>query len=421
MKAVLYIGPQRDEWSLEFFPRKSPGELQIAGKSWVRHAVDLCSLLGAADVYIADFFFRKELPGRLGDGSFWSLRLHCLAAFPCARPDELLTPFREEIPVSDDLLIFWNPVLPDVPDARLVTEHLREVDPVPPVLPDGIYLLRKGKLYACECPLFRLDTLKHYFDLNFRLLKHPGIYNLPGYATVDGCSIGMDVIIMLNCDLEKPVLISDNVCLERGVRLRNGVIIGQDVLIDEKSELDHSIILNHTYVGKNMSLRNKIVDGNRVIDVESETLVELEDRFLTGSTRDHDGGRYAWTEYLVALGLVVVLLPMYLLTALFRKVLTKLAFCRFVYRIYPKCVLVLRGRARLVRYGQFEHEYAFRYADMWPLHQDEERKAMDDIYFFYHRTVGNIVKVAVLSLLKRFFMVQPPDGVPADDAAERES
>ena len=115
------------------------------------------------------------------------------------------------------------------------------------------------------------------------------------------------------------------------------------------------------------------------------------------------------------------MLPVYLLTVIFRKSLTGLAFCGFVHRIYPKCLLVLRGRAGLVRYGPFEHDYAFRYADMWPLHQDEERKTQDDIYFYYHRTVGNIVKAVLVSLLKRFFMLRSPDHTPADGGAERKS
>ena len=305
-----------------------------------------------------------------------------------------------------------------MPDVREIVGHLEAAEPVPEVLPDGIYLLRDGRLFRCACPLFRLDSLKHYFDLNFRLLAHPGIYNLPGYATVDGCSIGMDVVIMLNCELEPPVLISDNVCLERGVMLHNGVIIGKDVLVDENSELEHSIILKHTYVGKNMCFRNKIVDGSRVIDVENATLVELTDRFLAGSTREPGVSRYGLAERVIALGLVTMLGLPYLLRVLFGRILDRTAFFRFLRRVYPKCFPVLAGRAHLVRYGQSDQNYAFRYSDMWPLHQDEERKEMDDIYFYYHRTVENIVKVVFRSLVKRLFMLSSPDRAPAEEASD---
>lgn len=420
MKAVFYIGPQRDEWSLELFPGKSPGELQIAGKSWVRHAVDFCSLLKVSDVWVADLFFHKDLPHRMGNGDFWSLSLACVAVPPCGNPRDLLAALREELPIdeTEEVLFFWGLVLPDVPEAGRVTEHLRPVDPVPEVLPDGIYLWRGGKLFECACLLFRFDTLKHYFDLNFRMLAHPGIYNLPGYATVDGCSIGMDVIIMLNCDLEKPVLISDNVCLEHGVKLHNGVIIGKDVLVDENSELDHSIILKHTYVGKNMCFCNKIVDGSRVIDAETGSLVDLEDRFLAGSTRDRPRARCNFTEWLFALGIGIAMFLPWLLTVSFRKFLARTAFFGFLHKIYPRCWHVLHGRAHLVRLGQNDQDYVFRYSDMWPLRQDEAQKELDDIYFYYHRTAGNIARVAVMSLLKRFFMLSSPDRPPAENAAK---
>ena len=206
MRTCLCIGPTRDEWVREYFPGKSPGELPLVGKSWVRHAVDLASQLGATDVYVADCFFREELPERLGDGQFWSLQLHYLPSTPCGRPDELLRQ-QSEIATDDDLLIFWGLTLPDLPDIRGLLTHLRPADDSPDALPDGIWLLRQGKLYQCECPLFRIDSLRAFFDLNFRLLERPGIYNLPGYSSSNGCSIGMDVVIMLDCELEEPVLL----------------------------------------------------------------------------------------------------------------------------------------------------------------------------------------------------------------------
>lgn len=410
MNSCLYIGPTQNAWCWKFFPEKSPGELPIAGKSWYRHAIDISSLLRVGNVSIVDCFMHDGLPSRLGDGHFWSLKLHYTAGFPCATPDELLQLHRDRIPADDDLLIFWGLVLPEITDVQTLLQDLRPVEKVPDVLPDGIWLRREGKLYECVCPMMRADSLRSYFDINFRLLNHPGVCTLPGYSGEAGCHIGMDVIIKLNCDLLKPMVICDNVCIEHGVSMRGGVIIGQGVLVDENTELDHAIVLDHTYIGKDTSLRGKIVDGNRVIDPETSAMVELEDKFLTSSTRSGVDRNCCLAEQLIALMLVIGLLPFYLLTLLLEPLFLKLEFFRFVHRIYPKCCLVLGRRARLVRCGLNDHQYVFRYSDRWTLHQDEHRKVLLDMYFFYHPTVVNMLKVVVISLLKRFFILKPtPD------------
>ncbi|MBO4648322.1 MAG: hypothetical protein J5806_09220 [Lentisphaeria bacterium] len=411
MRACFYIGPSRDEWCWRFFPDKSPGELPLAGKSWCRHAVDVCSLLGVTDIYLAECYYRDELAHRLGNGDFWSLKIHMLPSIPCANPEQLRMQHGGEPPIEDDLLIVWGQVLPDVPDIELVMKSMRPLDPedVPEVLPEGIWLLRRdGVLCKCECPLLKMDSLKHYFDLNFRMLNQPGIYNLPGYSTENGCGFGMDVVIMLNCEMEKPVIIQDDVCLEHDVYLHGGVIIGKDVLVNENSELEHTIVLDHTYIGKSMYFRDKIVDGNRVIDVNSEVCEELSDSFLAGRIKQNIAGGCGVMEWLLAVFLDITLLIPYLFTLILPP-LKHLAFFKFVHQIYPDCCLVFFGMAHLVRRGTNDSSYAFRYADMWPLHQDEHLKELDDIYFCYHQTYLNVLRTVAYSLLKRFFMLSPPE------------
>ena len=104
MKSCFYIGPGKDEWWWPFFPDKTPGELPIAGKSWCRHALDLCSLLSVTDVYLAECYYREELPERFWTGNFWSLRINCFPSIPCAVPEQLLIQHQERIPLDDDLL-----------------------------------------------------------------------------------------------------------------------------------------------------------------------------------------------------------------------------------------------------------------------------------------------------------------------------
>ena len=409
MKACLYIGAARNEWARKFFPEKSPGELPVAGKSWANHAVDICSLLEVTDIYVADCFLRDELVSKLGEGALWSLNIRCLRSDPCSVPGELLRQQSGVIEEPGEMLFFWGLVLPDVQEPAEILKDLRAVEEPSGALPDGIYLLRGGRLFECSCPLLRMDSLRSYFDLNFRLLDRPGICNLPGYSTVNGCSIGMNVLIKLDCELERPVILQDNVCLERGAVLHNGVIVGREVLVDEGAELDHALVLNHTYIGRNMLLKDKIVEGSRVIDVNTGALEEFEDEYLVGSTRRDPVNFCRVAGWLTALFIVVAGFPWYLLTLLLPFLSSRLAFFHMLHRVYPKCFRVLWGGGHLVRWGQGDRNYAFRYSDMWMLHQDRHLQELDDIYFYYRRSASLIVKVALLSLFKRLFVLRPPE------------
>lgn len=385
--------------------------MTIAGKSWCRHMVDQCSRLNASDVYIVDCFYRVDLPRRMGNGDYWSLSLHYISGVPCGQPEDLLQHYRE-IPRDDDLLFVWGQVMPDVPDMHQLLNNLREVKEMPEVLPEGIWLYRGGKYYECVCPLLRIHTLQDYFDLNFRLLKKPGIYNLPGYSNNEGCVFGMDVMILPECELEKPVLILDNVRLERGVSLCREVIVGRNVLINEGTRLEHTIVMDHTCIGRHMDFRDKIIDRVRVIDVPSGVCVDLNDDALTGSSLNRGINRYTLAEYLLALLICFGGLPLFLLSLPFRKWLNKLAFFYFMSQVYPKCWLVLAGRANLVRFGRNDREYAFRYSDQWVLHRDEHQKFADDVYFYHNRSIHNILRTVVVSMLKRIVIMQP---LPSDD------
>ena len=97
MNAFFYIGPRNNEWCLKYFPQRGPGELPLAGKSWIRHMIDQCSRLEMRDIFIADCFRRNFLSRRLGTGGYWSLELHLIQASPCTSVRELLAQDPDEL------------------------------------------------------------------------------------------------------------------------------------------------------------------------------------------------------------------------------------------------------------------------------------------------------------------------------------
>lgn len=418
MHASLYIGPRNNEWVRELFPGRSPGELPILGESWCRHAVALCSQLKIDRVSIADVFFYPELAAHLGDGSYWDLRIDYLCSKPAASPRELLESHRGAIP-EDDLLIFWGQVLPDVPEPDRLLKEPQPVGDIPADgLPDGIYLLREGRLLRCSCPLHRMDSVRAYCDLNFRLLREPGLYTIPGYSPAhDGIFFGQNLATMPNVRIEPITVLRRNCYLGFSVQLNGDVIIADDVLIDDYTEVKHSIILGNTYIGRHMHIENKICAGNRVIDMGSGAFVDLNDTSLVDKAKVKHLNAFTVIETLTAMALSVLLLPWYLAARLLPP-LKKLPFLRYVRRIYPSCVRVFIGRASLVRIGLGDSNYAFRYSDQWLQPYGEHKKELGDIYFHQHRTVRLMLGVVARSLLLRFFLFAEPtaaEGAPEDE------
>jgi len=407
MRACLYIGYHGNEWIWDMFPGRSPGELPLAGKSWTRHAIDICSQLEAREAFVADAFFHDDLQQRLGDGSYWSFDK--LQAFKCetvSSPRELIAK-HAELRSDEDLLFFWGQVLPDVAD---VDGILRELLPVEEngdgdALPDGIYLLRDGVLNRCDVPLLRMDTIKNYFELNLRLLKAPGIYNLPGYSSEQGFGIGQNVIMMPNCRIDLPVIILDDSYLGRSVRLAGEVVIGKNVLIENYSVIKRSVIFDNTFIGRSTEFVDKIVCGNRIIDAFSGAYVDVEDAFLAGNSRFRRFDRYRIGEFVIALALTIGLAPLYLLARPFKKRLDALPFFRLLLRSYPKCLPVLAGKADLIRSGVSDREWAFRFADQWVVQHDEHYKDMADVYFRQHRSLRLVLSVVIQSFVKRLFVL----------------
>ena len=408
MNACLYVGYQDNEWIWEIFPGKSPAEMPIAGKSWARHAVDLCSLLKVDNIYITDCFFYPELTQRMGDGSYWSTSIHYLSCTNALNPEQLFEQNGLTFP-DDELLIFWGQVLPDLPDIRtLCDETTPVVNPPDGTLPSGIYLLRGGTLLRCRCPLHHMDSPKSYFDLNMQILNQPGIYNLPGFTPEKDFCIGVDVITLFGSELKPPLIVQDHSAIGRSVVLDGNVIVGGHVLIDDLSYLKRAIILNNTYIGRNMHIEDKIIAERTVIDVKTGAHLEMDDDFLVGHSGRQTVDRFAVAEFIIALFLLFLLFPSWLPGRIFRRLLVKLPFFRFLLDIYPKLPRVLTGHASLVRNGVRDNSYVFRFSDQWLRTMDEHYRNFMDVYFSTHRSIRYILMTVISSLLKRVITLTDP-------------
>lgn len=428
MRAYLYPGNADFANLKEFFPDIFPGEMPVAGKALCRHLVDLCGTLKVSEVFVVDQLLNPQLSMDLGDGSYWSFRLHYINSSPRTTLEQLrktqenlpaesekkkgevpAEPVKQE-PEDEDALIFWGLFLPDIQNGEELFRDLEETVPDREEPETGVYLYRGGKYYRCRVPLLKCDSLKSYFDINFRLLHNAGVYSLPSYSLQHNYGIGRNVAILPRCDVQTPVLILNDVLISRGVSVKDGAIIGQFVVIDENTSIRHSIVLNNTYLGRNMVIRDKIVNGRRVLDPQSGSYVDLDDSFLADDF-SMQGTRhllFSYMERLFALFLAIVELPGYLLIMIFWKYLRNVPFAKFLRSVYPGFWRAAVGRFQLVRFGNGDN-YVFRYSDLWwPSKKSEYEKNMGDVFYYHHRNLTRMMAVPLGGQIRRMLTMHDP-------------
>jgi len=109
--------------------------------------------------------------------------------------------------------------------------------------------------------------------------------DLPGYPLRDGIWVDVDTRVDESCTANGFVLIGKSSRIHRDVRLRGLVVIGDNVVIDSGTVLENTVVMDNTYIGKDMTVKEAVVDQNLLFRADLDAAMVLEDSFLLDSTR----------------------------------------------------------------------------------------------------------------------------------------
>ncbi|MDF3128257.1 NDP-sugar synthase [Kiritimatiellaeota bacterium B1221] len=130
---------------------------------------------------------------------------------------------------------------------------------------------------------YGIESAKSYFDLNLRIIQGEiSHYLAPGYELSEGSHIGYNVVIPPSVIMEPPVMIGNDVRLSPLNAIGPHAVIGNSVVIDAQTELKDCVILDGSYIGRNLSIEQKIVAGNLLIDPDTGDSLRLDDSLLLG-------------------------------------------------------------------------------------------------------------------------------------------
>lgn len=378
MTFLIVPAPDGTSWTEAYFPGMSPLHLGVVAKSWAEHLLDWCQTQGATAVKILDHFHDEALVrGHLGDGSRWGFRLAYEGAGRFASREDAVRRNRAFAAGDGDVRVVWGPVFP-----------------------------HRGEWT-------RVDSLRAWFDLNFRVLADPADRTLPGYSSEPGVSIGENVMIKTRADVRRPVALGDNVRIEDGVTLAGDVIVGAGTFVERDCFLRRAVVFSHGYLGRGLSFEEKAVIGARVIDVRTGAFADLDEPGLSTRFRRRERVRLvdAW-EWALAVGTAAGLLPLALVLWPWRR--STWAYKLSVTRL-PAVLRAVFLRGRLIRLSETDGPCAFRASEALSARRTPEEKRLDDIWYRCSRTPWFATVVVVKGLLNRLCA---PAGLPPRDGEE---
>jgi NDP-sugar pyrophosphorylase family protein len=302
MKAVLYTGGN-PPWA-EVFGGRSWALLPVGSRPLLSYWLELCVDLQITDVQIILGQAAEYIEMFCGNGEKWGLNINYSLIRAEDDPQSYLS--RDADRWSDGLLYIGTAMFPRRRENFTTekTQFLFDGCCVCHASQSAFFISRDRHTInqfihnqRCDdinCRVAEsagldftcIRDISHYYQLNMEMVRNEmSRYLSSGYSSTDGASIGYNVITPPSVSFTAPLAIGNDCRIGAISAIGPGAVISDHVLVDRQCEISDSIILSDTYVGRNLEIKGKIVAGNRIIDPEDGTCLEIEDPWLVAQTR----------------------------------------------------------------------------------------------------------------------------------------
>lgn len=312
--------------------------LPVVGKPVLEHTLEALVAAGIRAAVIAISPFADQVRAVIGDGSRWGMQLDYVLTQGEEEPDAVvercpqrlqahvlalrgdilrgaaLDQFLQRTATIDGPIVLGRAV--DAPislclsraagrgglDSLRWTEGAPAADPVWPVvdLPTGA--------------LSRLESLAAYHRANLDAAagRFPGLI-VPGREAALGLRVGVHSKVSPRSLRQGIACVGAHCRIEASAELYGEVVIANDVIVDRHTILRDSVVLPETYIGALVEVQNAIVQGNRLIRVDTGAVLPVVETFLLADLREVTLGSTLADPLNRALGALVLMLSLPLL------------------------------------------------------------------------------------------------------------
>lgn len=293
MKALIVIREKDSSWLREFFPSTHPAMIQICNKPLLEYHLDFVLLCGCQDVLIVVDDSSSAIDDYFLNGDRWGTRINCNISNQNDSIDTIIeknsTYCADTSLLIMDGLFFVHYDKSDNYHAQpLPAEHAQVSS-----CSSGSILFAAGT--SClhnisessleqNFALSPLTCLDDIFQINMQILQaEQDHYVLPGYGVEKGTLLGQNVTISKDTEIIPPVIIGNNVRLLEKSVIGPDVAIGSNVIVDNGTRIERSVIHAGSYIGRDLSVDNRIISGKRVISPADGEILDISDGFLFSS------------------------------------------------------------------------------------------------------------------------------------------
>jgi len=132
-----------------------------------------------------------------------------------------------------------------------------------------------------------IDSLAEYWNLNMNLCENSLSKLKLDNKLKDGIFVHPSVKIA-NLDVNNfkpPIIIGENTEISRGVKLEGPLVLGKELFVEENAFLKKSVVLSNTYVGKDVEIKNSVVNQNYHLSVDANFGMYVDDDKVLKSHR----------------------------------------------------------------------------------------------------------------------------------------
>jgi len=312
--------------------------LPVVGKPVLEHTLEALVAAGVREAVIVISPFADQVRSVLGDGSRWGMQLDYVLTQGEEDPDTVVE--RCQSRLQSDVLALRGDVL----RGAVLDEFLQRAAAIdgPVVLgravdaPISLCLNRaagQGGLEplrwsnqalatASSWPVVELPTgaasrleslaIYHRANLDAAAGRFPGLI-VPGREAALGLRVGVHSKTSPRSLRQGIAFVGAQCRIEASVELYGEVVISNNVIVDRYTILRDSVILPETYVGELVEVQNAIVQGNRLIRVDTGVVLPVVETFLLADLQEVTLGNTLADPLNRALGALVLMCALPLL------------------------------------------------------------------------------------------------------------
>ncbi|MEA1079589.1 NDP-sugar synthase [Marinobacter qingdaonensis] len=294
MKSAIVFA-DRDGRELEpLNDRYCPAMLPVLGKPLLEHALEHCLGLGVETVFVVINAHAASVRAYFESGARWSLNIH----YVLSRQDEPSNRVRQRIgrslkgPFVAMRGDIWHGLTPDFPcnDVGLPAPHSRLGYIAGQSSDERLEALGWQSICSTHIPASQpqavhrpctVRSLADYHSLSLATLE--AVFadaereqGAPASRLMLGAQTRVNHVSLD----EGTAYIAEHSRVDIGAQLTGAVSVGRHCLIDRGTHIANSVLMDHTYVGAGLTVRNAIVDQDRIIRVDLDATMTIADSFL---------------------------------------------------------------------------------------------------------------------------------------------